>query len=330
VIQAPHVGLWLLSHPLVIALLGGAAAGDMTIALIVAVAVTPLLSERDDPEVGAAVTFAAIVVGTHISQSRAMGGILNESWLGSTLGLVCALVPTLLLAQLHTTVMGRTIKTAATVSIIVVLGHVIQPPSAAWGLAPWIAGGLFLIGMGRLAGSPPDPDRSPRRLATALALAATNVASAGAVLVLPVVWGLAEVVRSREPSGRLFQVLAAVGALPSHNLARVQLHLGDAAGEWRGADHGEGVGHGAVVPAAPLERSLPSLLLHGVGHFAELSEELEVVTIRPLKRARGYGRAADPDARGARDRTIESSPIGGRELGRNDPSGECDRRHSAP
>ena len=212
-IQAPHVGLWLLSHPLVIALLGGAAAGDMTIALIVAVAVTPLLSERDDPEVGAAVTFAAIVVGTHISQSRAMGGILNESWLGSTLGLVCALVPTLLLAQLHTTVMGRTIKTAATVSIIVVLGHVIQPPSAAWGLAPWIAGGLFLIGMGRLAGSPPDPDRSPRRLATALALAATNVASAGAVLVLPVVWGLAEVVRSREPSGRLFQVLAAVGAL---------------------------------------------------------------------------------------------------------------------
>ena len=211
-IQAPHVGLWLLSHPLVIALLGGAVAGDMTIALIVAVAVTPLLSERDDPEVGAAVTFAAIVVGTHISQSRAMGGILNESWLGSTLGLVCALVPTLLLAQLHTTVMGRTIKTAATVSIIVVLGHVIQPPSAAWGSPP-DRRALPLIGMGRLAGSPPDPDRSPRRLATALALAATNVASAGAVLVLPVVWGLAEVVRSREPSGRLFQVLAAVGAL---------------------------------------------------------------------------------------------------------------------
>ncbi len=211
--QAPHVGLWLLFHPLVVALLGGALSGDMSIALIVAVAVTPLLSERDDPEIGAAVTLAAIFVGLHISQSRAMGGILNESWLGSTLGLVCALVPTFLLAQLHRTAIGRTIKTVATVSMVVVLGHVIRPPAAAWGLAPWAAGGLFLVGMGRLAGSPPDPDRSPRRLATALALAATNVLSGGAVLVLPVVWWVSEAVRSKEPSGRFFQVLAAVGAL---------------------------------------------------------------------------------------------------------------------
>lgn len=231
---------WLVSHPLVIGVLGGALAGHPSLGLIAGVAMTPLLSERDDAEVAAAATFGAVLVAGHLSDARGMGGILNESWIASTLGLVTLLIPILLLGQLHTTVIGRTMKAAITLLFVVAVGWIVRLPSSAWGLAPWIAGALFTIGLGRLAGSPADPGTSVRRLATVLALLATNVLGSAAILVLPVAWFLGERLRPQEPSGRGAQGATAVGALitafllgwlpyqlPAWDQSRLQLPSGD-------------------------------------------------------------------------------------------------------
>lgn|GEM_PF-4316626 len=207
---APAGPLWLALHPLVIGALGGALLGAPSLGLIVGAALTPLLSERDDAEVAAAATFAAVLVAQHLSSTRGLGGILNESWLASTLALVAVLIPTFLLAQLHTTLVGRGIKATATLVIVVLVGFVVPVPTYWWSLAPWVAGALFLVGLGRLAGSPADPDRSHRRLATLLS---ANFLAQACVIALPVVWLLGERLRSKEPSGRAFQGLTAVGAL---------------------------------------------------------------------------------------------------------------------
>ncbi|MCO4769059.1 MAG: hypothetical protein KDA24_03450 [Deltaproteobacteria bacterium] len=210
--EAPHALAWLFLHPMAVALLAGALAGDMSIAIIVAVALTPLISERDDPELAAGVTVAAIFVATDLS-TRPMGGILNESWVASTLALTCLLGAAMAMASVHLTAAGRTLRTVLTMGIILGIGYTVRPPDVLNGLAPWTAGALFLIGTGRLAGSSPEMDRSPRRLATGLALIATNVAGGAAVLVLPVVLGLTSLVRDKDLQGKFMQVLAALAAL---------------------------------------------------------------------------------------------------------------------
>jgi hypothetical protein len=211
--ESPSPLPWLLLHPLGAAVLAGVLADVPELGVIVGVTLTPLVSDRDDPEVGAAVAFGAVLVAGHLSAARGAGGILNESWVAAVLALATMLVPLLVLAQLHSTLIGRSVRSLVTLVCVVAVGWVVRLPSASYGLAPWVAGGLFVVGLGRLAGSPADPTRSARRLATVAALLACNVLGAAALLVLPAAWFAAEQARSREPSGRLLQGLTALGAL---------------------------------------------------------------------------------------------------------------------
>ena len=231
---------WLASHPLVISVLTGSLLGRPSLGIITGVAMTPLLSERDDAEVAAAATFGAVLVASHMSDARGMGGILNESWVASTLGLVTLLLPMLLLGQLHTTVMGRLIKATITLLAVVAVGWITRVPGLVWGLAPWVAGGLFTVGLGRLAGSPADPGNSARRLATVLTLLSMNVLGGASLLVLPLMLFVGERLRPHEPSGRAAQAATAAGALvaafvlgwlpyqlPAWDQSRLQLPSGD-------------------------------------------------------------------------------------------------------
>lgn len=172
---------WLLLHPLLLGTLAGFALGDAAIGFIAAVALTPVLSESDEPEVMAGATLAAVPAALGLSAARGAGGILVESWVGALMGLGGAGLALLLVRGTALAGWARRVIGFLVAAVLTwVLAHVVHWPEALWGAAPWLAGGAFVFGLGRLAALP-VPSRA---VVTVVALLAGNYVGQGAVLVL--------------------------------------------------------------------------------------------------------------------------------------------------
>jgi len=178
--EPPPRSAWLLLHPLLLTTVAGLLAGDAAIGFIAAVALTPWLADRDEVDVTAVLALAAGVVAAVVGGRSAMGGILVPAWIGSTLAVVA------LVGVLASGAQGRG-RAALAGGAVVVLGLLVPMPAATSGLAPWVSGVLFLVGCGVMAGLAPSPVRSRRRLATAAALVASNVAGPFGIAALPIV-----------------------------------------------------------------------------------------------------------------------------------------------
>lgn len=172
---------WLLLHPLLLGTLAGFLLGDAAIGFITAVALAPVLSESDEPEAMAGATLAAVHAALDLSGMRGAGGILVESWIGALMGLGGAGLALLLVRG--TALVGwfrRVVGFVVAAVLTWTLAHVIHWPEALWGAAPWLAGGAFVFGLGRLAALP-VPSRA---VVTVAALVAGNYLGQGAALVL--------------------------------------------------------------------------------------------------------------------------------------------------
>lgn len=172
---------WLLLHPLLLGTLAGFALGDAAIGFIAAVALAPVLSESDEPEVMAGATLAAVHAALGLSAARGAGGVLVESWIGALMGLGGATLALLIVRG--TALVGwvrRVVGFLAAAALTWALAHGVHWPEVMWGAAPWLAGGAFVFGLGRLAALP-VPSRAT---VTLLALLAGNYVGQGATLVL--------------------------------------------------------------------------------------------------------------------------------------------------
>lgn len=134
-----------------------------------------------------------------------LGSILVPAWIGSTLAIVA-----LCLALLSGPRRGRAMLAGA---CVLAVGLLVPMPAATRGLAPWASGILFVVGCGVVAGLPPSPVRSARRLATGLTLLASNLAGPFGLAVLPLGWLLGRVAEKRQARAELLQGLAAVAAV---------------------------------------------------------------------------------------------------------------------